>query len=774
MPAVLCAASLSVPVPSTDAMADERADMVVVSLEPGQDIRQLADLYLGDPNLWPDILKSSNVRSVAALSAGRELRIPVDAVTAAKRALDQSLQHIQDANAAGAQIFAPIEIAAAIDYRDGALGKRRTGDWRDVLDLALRARKTAVAALKTSRAKRDKAAEARLSDRQGWVEGQQPRELAWSDRPLNAILIEREKVRTLSQSTAQITFRDASRLRLNANSHAVIQRLRSDPMSRREESKVTLVEGDFYALLIENSKRKKFNVEIPQVDAKIESGNFWVRHDRSGAKFTNYDDREVDVTARGASVTIGRNEGVLVRAGEQPKEKLAVLSRPDLADPADDGVVYNENMQLRWAGVPDAAGYWIEIAEDPGFQHLAFSRWGLSEPRLQEKALPPGLYYWRVSAIDKFGLPGERSDQWRFDIRIDTAPPYLKIDQPPSGQIVRDPNVVVAGEAEPGATVTVDGQAVLVDDSGRYVHPLVAAAGENTLQIVALDAAGNATRRKRSFVYMADSPGAIAFDKTLLRTEDGSFLTGGKSVTLTGKTEADARIAIGGAGEAARATGYSDPDGRFDISVPVRATREALVASVTTRSGFSSTYPISVTTDQTPPSIILDEVLPRLTAIEWLTVRGKTESSIHLSLNGSEIKTVNDVFDEAVTLVSGPNTIELVATDAAGNVTVEKWVVVLDQTPPEFDRHQLTAEKRGNEALISVEVAAKDSSGLAKVAPYTLRAGAKTYRGHLRFNRAEMTYQGSLTVPASAAGKARLRTVELQDDAGNKKRIRVR
>ena len=319
--------------------------------------------------------------------------------------------------------------------------------------------------------------------------------------------------------------------------------------------------------------------------------------------------------------------------------------------------------------------------------------------------------------------------------------------------------MVVAGEVEPGAVVTVNGQAVLVDDSGRYVHPVVAADGENTLEFVAVDAAGNKTRRKRSFVYMADSRGAIAFDQILLRADDGSFLSSGRSITLplnnlAGKTEANARIAIGAQGQAARATGYSDAEGRFDITVPVQAARESFIASVTTRSGFSTNHPISVTTDQTPPAIVLDEVLPRLTATEWLSVRGKTEDGARLSFNGAEIKTINDVFDETVTLVSGPNTIELVATDAVGNVTAEKWVVVLDQTPPEFDSHQLTAEKRGNEALISVEVIARDSSGLAKVASYTLRAGRKTYRGHLRFNRAKMTYQGSLTVPASAAGKS--------------------
>ena len=108
---------------------------------------------------------------------------------------------------------------------------------------------------------------------------------------MNAVLIEEEKVRTLSRSTAQITFRDDSRLRLNANSQALIQRMRVDPLSREEEAKVSLIEGDFYALLAGKSQRKNFELEVPEVETQIDPTNFWVRRDTSGSKFTNYDQR---------------------------------------------------------------------------------------------------------------------------------------------------------------------------------------------------------------------------------------------------------------------------------------------------------------------------------------------------------------------------------------------------------------------------------------------------------------------------------------------------
>ncbi|MGH9161312.1 MAG: FecR domain-containing protein, partial [Vicinamibacteraceae bacterium] len=222
------------------------AAMVEIDFNPALSIRQLARDYLGDANLWPEILEASGFASIVELKPGRTLRLPVSQVKAANRAVQLSQEAIQRANLAGAQLFAPRIIAMAIRLYDQALVKRTLGAWLETFHLAQRSRTSAGEAYDVCEQHRDQAAEARLSDKQGSVEGQKPRELTWEDRQLDALLIEEEKLRTLSGSTAQITFRDASRLRLNPNSQAVIQRLRSDPLTRQEDAKVSLIEGDFY------------------------------------------------------------------------------------------------------------------------------------------------------------------------------------------------------------------------------------------------------------------------------------------------------------------------------------------------------------------------------------------------------------------------------------------------------------------------------------------------------------------------------------------------
>ena len=141
-----------------------------------------------------------------------------------------------------------------------------------------------------------------------------------------------------------------------------------------------------------------------------------MRHDDTGSKFANYDERTLEVAAQGESVTLGQNEGTVVRTGPAPSEKMDVLTGPALAAPADDEVAYRADLELQWAPVGDAAGYWVEVASDADFAQMTLSQWGLKETSFHTDDLDLGSYYWRVAALDKFGLPGARSDSWRFHV----------------------------------------------------------------------------------------------------------------------------------------------------------------------------------------------------------------------------------------------------------------------------------------------------------------------------------------------------------------------
>ena len=500
------------PQPVSGAAAGAADGMVRVTLKEGQSLRDLAQQHLGDPNLWTEILKASGLASVADAKPGVELRIPVTQVSRAGKVVASALDHIQAATQAGAKVFAADQIDEAVALHEQAQARRQAGDWDAAIRLAGGAEKSADKALEAAAKARDAAVEALLSDRQGEVEGRRPRDLDWGDRPVKSTLIEEERVRTLSRSTAQITFRDESRLRLSSNSEAVIMRMRADPLERAQEAKVTLIEGDFYALLAGKSRRKTFELEIPNVDTQINSTNFWVERDRRGSKFTNYDDATLEVASNGASVTLGRNEGTVVRAGQSPSETIGVLAKPELVSPADDGTIFNAGAVLAWNAVPDSTGYWLEIGQDSVFQQVVDSRWGLQRNSMETAGLGIGSYYWRVAALDKFGLPGERSETWRFNIRTDTVPPWLTITEPADAAVLRETPVVIRGVTEPDAVVSFRGEVLKVAPDGAFNASIVPVHGVNEIAISAVDAAGNRTERTRAFVHTPAGKAAVVYD----------------------------------------------------------------------------------------------------------------------------------------------------------------------------------------------------------------------------------------------------------------------
>lgn len=757
---------------SQPALCSEDA-FLKVRLAEGQNLRELARLHLGDPNLWTEILRASGLASVADARPGVELRIPVTQVSRANRALAAALDHIRSATEAGAKVFAAGEIEQAVAFHEQALSRRQAGDWAASADLAGRAEKAADQALQLALKARDAAVEALLSDRQGEVEGRRPRDLVWADRPLRSTLVEEERVRTLSRSTAQITFRDESRLRLNPNSEAVIIRMRADPLERAQEAKVNLIEGDFYALLSGKSRRKTFELEIPDVQTQINSTNFWVERDRQGSKFTNYDDATLEVAARGSSVTLGRNEGTVVPAGQAPGEAVAVMPAPEIVAPRDDATVFNADAELAWTAVPGSTGYWLEVGRDQVFQQLVDSRWGLAEPRLAMAGLEVGSYYWRVAALDKFGLPGERSAAHRFNLRIDTTPPYLAINEPAEGSVLQEAPVMVRGTAEPDALLAFRGQALAIGSDGAFELAFQPAEGSNEVRIEATDPAGNRTGRTRSFIFTPAGTAAVAFDPDLPRIGPRHFVTGGSPLVLSGTTEADARIGVRSASGPSRASTFSDPAGRFRLAVPLDQAEEALTLTVTTPNGVTTDETFRATIDREAPRITLDEQPPAVTNVQWLPLQGRVEPGAVLLVNGRPVLELEGRFKEQVELAAGENRIEMLATDRVGNTGIERWIVSLDQEPPELLDGRAEPRRIDRGGRLTIEVRARDRSGLRQAAAVTVAVGDGLYTDYLRLNDSSQSYRATLTLPADAAGPVVLKDVLLEDYVGNGRRYRL-
>ena len=133
----------------------------IVAVDADIDLRLIAQKYLNNPDLWPVVLQLNGLKDIDELASVQQLRLPVGPLSAAASALRRSLEAIQSANEAGAQLFAPNLVSKAIQLREEAVGEKNVGKYDSSISLSaksicFRARKPAYVATPSpiTRAKR--------------------------------------------------------------------------------------------------------------------------------------------------------------------------------------------------------------------------------------------------------------------------------------------------------------------------------------------------------------------------------------------------------------------------------------------------------------------------------------------------------------------------------------------------------------------------------------------------------------------------------------------
>jgi len=791
---------------------EEEAGFLIVEVQQGQTLRGIAEEYLADPDLWEEILKVNGLSSPTEARVGTRLRIPKTQVSLANLALAGAQTRIHEAGAAGAKVFAPDLLSRAVQLRDQALGRRRAGDWSAARNAADQSAQAAGSALKKTQAARDASGQAVLSNRAGKVQRRRPSDLAWVDSATGDLLVEQEKVRTLSESQAEVLFVDESRLRLGASSQAVIQRMRVDPLTSRQDASVSLVEGDLFALLGGSAKSKQLEVAAAGVATDSRSTDFWMSRTGTTTRVANYDDTEMVVSSGGGAVTLGKNEGAVVR-GQAAPERHGLLAAPNLRSPEDDEAVEPGEVGLAWEAISGATKYRVEVAEDPSFRGLVASRttaqstaagsyalWWVAhrtETAWQTPEAEGGgdAYYWRVAAIDDAGFPGAKSSPRRVRVRRQTSAPFLAISSPRDGDILRSSPALLAGVVGSGCTLTVDGQSVEVAEEDTFAAPRPLLEGENTVLLVATDPRGGTSSRQLRLVFMPDKDAAVLFDPALPTVGEATFVTRQDTFTVLGRTQPGARVEVLGddgvrlGGTVATssdgeiegtemqigaervdlsASGNQAVPGEFRVTVPARGERQEFVLRVTMASGHATEHRFAVVKDDQPPLITLLEEPPRATREVVLKLAGTVTGASEVLLDGSRLELEGDSFEREVELAPGANRIELEARDLAGNQAGLERRVVLDRDPPALGKVAISETSVGSTRLAEVVVEARDDAELARSAEAALAVGDRSLPGTLVLDRASGRYTGRFPLPADARGKVVLRFVILSDRLGNR------
>lgn len=736
-----------------------------VTYDGDETLRDFVARHLNDPDLWPTVLQINKLTSPADLAPGAVLQMPVAQVAAADAALTEALQAIQKATSEGARLFAPQEIGAAIADREAAIGARGVGAWRKVVRFAGSATGHATEAFEIALAQRDRAAEALITDIHGRVEGREPAEAAWSDRDLNDVLIEFEKVRTLTNSTTQVTFRDLSRLRLNPNSNATIQRMRSDPLTGKEVTKVSLANGDFYALLNQLSDRDSFEIDVPGLQTTTDSDDFWIKKDADKALFVNYDSETLNIEAETTKVSLGQDEGVVITE-DGVATRAKVLEWPLLSAPMDREDVYGAGVRLAWQAYPEASGYWFEVAGDPAFNQMIATEWGVKDLGFDVSGLAPGAHYWRVAALDGLGLPGKWSEVRRFEMRQDSTPPFLPLLSPAEGVLVEVPEVAVFGASEAGVTLTVNGVAVDVSADGRFEATLALTPGANQIVLVATDPAGNVSEKRGQLRYVPRVATTMTLNPDLARDAAGQLVSRNAEMTVVAATSArpGQEVILRDADGSEVGRTRISAGGVLAITVPVAEDPRGFSVEVLSEGGVSTgTLAFDVVRDSAAPELVLDVPPPRATTGKAIDLTGPLGDAVTLELNGTKQDIFDGSFAMQAALTEGLNLLELRAVDAAGNVGVLVVETLLDLTPPEILDAGLS-RPQGEDGPVEIVVTAQNVSGLRQAAPYLVEVGDEEFEGYLRCDSARGICRASLP---PTPGEMRLIEVVVQDYAGN-------
>jgi len=402
---------------------------ITVEVQTAESIREISEKYLGDPDLWEQILKFNGLSSVVDVKPGMKIKIPVNVISRTNSMLEKSLKNIQKASNSGARLFAVELIVDAVALIEQAQTYKKGGEWENSFDLATRANKKALDAYNESQKKVNIKTKGIISDKGGSVNVRKAGKNVWSKTQLNTILIENDEIRTLSNSYAEIMFRNGSRFRMNENSLVKIEKMRANLLKENNESSVILVKGDLSAYLSTLGRNDRFDLSLSGVKTKINSKSFWVSQDGQETRFANYEG-EIEVTSGGKTVRLIENQGTKVSGGNAPAALLVLLLPPNLILPAEATVLYNQEIDFEWEPVEGAISYFIEISSDHLFQTIIQKKYYHKAIKLTTRKLEEGIYFWRVKAIDSAGFPGSYGEAHFFEIAIKKKAPYIVIRSP--------------------------------------------------------------------------------------------------------------------------------------------------------------------------------------------------------------------------------------------------------------------------------------------------------------------------------------------------------
>ncbi len=268
------------------------------------------------------------------------------------------------------------------------------------------------------------------------------------------------------------------------------------------------------------------------------------------------------------------------------------------------------------------------------------------------------------SAVDGAGNTASAS----VTLRIDKTPPVPSIGYPASGATVSTAQITVTGTAADNlsgiAALTCNGSVATLTLS-NFSCNVTLTTGANTITVIATDVAGNiattsvlvtlSTTALTITTSVAPLPNAAGWNNS---NPTVTFTCGGGTPPLTCPAP---------------------------VTVSTETASQVVSGTVTDGASHSATASVTIKLDKTPPvATITSPASGATVTTAQIPVTGTAADNLSgiatLTCNGLAATLTQSNFSCNVTLIPGPNTITVVATDLAGNPTTTSIPVTLSNT----------------------------------------------------------------------------------------------
>ncbi|MDM8539650.1 FecR domain-containing protein [Desulfococcaceae bacterium HSG9] len=730
---------------------------VTITLEHKDSLRTLAKQHFGVPDDWKIILYYNGFQNHKDLPPKASLVIPVQLYKNTTESLRKARELSGRASMEGARILAKDAIEKAIQLQQDSLNLKNQGKLEEALKIALQAVRSAKSALSEAQKKKLRAVSAILESRTGKVQSRKPAHTVWNNTANKQELIEKERIRTLSDSRAQILFIDGSTLNLDANALAVIGKMRENRIKKSVKTDVTVLKGDVLLLMASLGVKNNFKVSTPDVETDIRSRKFRASRDKNNiTRISNYDG-EIDVKAKGRQVTVKKNEGVKIQMGKQPGKPRKLLPPPLITAPATNQVLLSTDVRFVWQAIEGARSYKLEIADKRNFAAIIKEKTS-ARTDYRWKAPQRGIYYFRISTIDKEGLVGPYSEPLPFSVNTDVAPPYLAVHTPVENAVILDDWVNIRGITEDSASLTINDHKVAIADDHTFNHRLKLAQGPHTIVIKATDPAGFETIIKRHIILHPE--------KQLLFLDVPPLLVVNKSsVALKGRIRPRTQVKINGQPVILTET-FSHvvklAEGEHTLTFKASAPPDQ--KSDTTNTQIET---VKVKVDLTPPALILEK-LPSYSNKTNVTLAGHVSEDSGVTVNAQPVSLTDRHFKTSIALEEGENLFEIIAQDTAGNQTIKRLTLLRDTLPPKMTRKALSKAVANGGDNVTLIVEAQDKGvGLSRTGYFALVVNKQSFKGVLTLNATGDQYDGSIFIPPGITGAVQVHHIRIRDRLRN-------